>query len=118
MSDARALPMSTANARHYAWGDGCDGWHLHDGADLSVIEERVPAGATEKRHRHGKARQFFYILAGEATLEIDGVAHHLLPGQGLHVPPGAAHQLRNEHAAELRMLVISAPHSHGDREDV
>jgi mannose-6-phosphate isomerase-like protein (cupin superfamily) len=100
MTAPSPFPMSAANARHYAWGEGCDGWHLHEGEDLSVIEE------------------FFYILAGEATLEIDGQTHRLLPGQGLHVPPGAAHQLRNEHAAELRMLVISAPRSHGDRKDI
>jgi mannose-6-phosphate isomerase-like protein (cupin superfamily) len=33
------------------------------------------------------------------------------------VPPGAAHELRNAGAVELRLLVVSAPRSHGDRED-
>ncbi|MCC4591826.1 cupin domain-containing protein [Xanthomonas campestris pv. cannae] len=111
--------MSTVNiasARHYVWGGNCDGWHLLDMADLSVIEERMPPGTAEARHRHLRARQFFRVLEGEAALEMEGVVHVLHAGDGLHVPPGAAHQLRNASNADVRFLVISAPHSHGDRE--
>jgi mannose-6-phosphate isomerase-like protein (cupin superfamily) len=110
------IVLSRQNARHYEWGSGCDGWHLHEGEDLSVIEERVPPGAAETRHRHRRARQFFYVLSGEARLELEGREHRLGPGEGLHVAPGAAHQLCNQGPAELRFLVISAPPSHGDRE--
>lgn len=109
---------STTTARHYTWGQACDGWHLLEGEDLSVIEERVPPGAAEVRHRHQRSRQFFYVLAGEATLEVDGAVHRLAPGEGLHVPPGAAHQLRNETGGDLRFIVISSPRSHGDRTEV
>ena len=110
-------PTSAANGRHYVWGNGCDGWHLLEGDDLSVIEERVPPGAAESRHLHSRSRQFFYVLVGEATLEVEGESHRLRAGEGLHVPPGAAHQLRNEGNMEIRFLVISAPKSHGDREE-
>lgn len=109
---------STTTARHYSWGQACDGWHLLEGEELSVIEERVPPGAAEARHRHVRARQFFYVLAGEATLELDGAVHRLAPGEGLHVPPGAAHQLRNDAHEDLRFIVISSPRSHGDRIEV
>ena len=110
-------PTSAANGRHYVWGNGCDGWHLLDRDDLSVIEERVPPGAAESRHLHERARQFFYVLVGEATLELEGETHRLRAGEGMHVPPGAAHQLRNEGNMEIRFLVISSPKSHGDREE-
>ncbi|HET6432050.1 cupin domain-containing protein [Dyella sp.] len=110
--------VSTANAAHYVWGQQCDGWHLLAGDDLSVIEERMPPGTTEVRHRHVRSRQFFYVLSGTATLELEGVAHRLGAGQGLHVPPGAAHQMRNDSGEELRFLVVSSPRSHGDREVV
>lgn len=108
--------VSTASARHYTWGGSCDGWHLLDVPDLSVIEERMPPGSAEARHRHQRSRQFFRVLEGEAQLELDGVVHCLQAGDGLHVPPGAAHQMRNASAADVRFLVVSAPHSHGDRQ--
>ena len=107
--------IDRTTARHYSWGDGCDGWHLLEGGDLSVIEERMPPGRVEQRHRHGLARQFFYLLEGEATLELEGVAHRLVAGSGLHAPPGQAHQMRSASTAEVRFLVISSPPSHGDR---
>jgi quercetin dioxygenase-like cupin family protein len=107
--------VSKANAEHYRWGKGCDGWHLLAGDDLSVIEERMPSGAAEVRHRHAQSRQFFFALEGTLTLELEGAVHLLQSGQGLHVPPGAAHQARNDSDADTRFLVVSVPRSHGDR---
>ncbi|GFZ96147.1 cupin domain-containing protein [Dyella caseinilytica] len=107
--------VSTSNAEHYTWGQASDGWHLLAADDLSVIEERMPPGAFEQRHRHVHSRQFFYVLEGEATLELDGTSHRLHRGEGLHVAPGSAHQMRNESNGEVRFVVISAPKSHGDR---
>jgi mannose-6-phosphate isomerase-like protein (cupin superfamily) len=52
------------------------------------------------------------------VIEIDGIRHVLASGQGLHVPPGAAHQFRNESDSDVHFLVVSAPRSHGDREDL
>jgi len=107
--------VSTGNAEHYQWGQGCDGWHLLAGADLSVIEERMPPGTFEARHRHAHSRQFFYVLEGELTIELESVVHRVQPGHGLHVAPGLAHQVRNDGHSQTRMLVISSPRSHGDR---
>ncbi len=107
--------VSTNDAEHYNWGDACDGWHLLKGDDLSVIEERMPPGTAEQRHYHQRSRQFFYVLEGVATLELDGEVHTLRRGEGLHVPPGAAHQMRNDGAFDVRFMVVSAPRSHGDR---
>jgi quercetin dioxygenase-like cupin family protein len=107
--------ISTANAQHYQWGQACDGWHLLATDELSVIEERMPPGSFEQRHQHVRARQFFYVLEGEATLEMDGTAYCLRAGQGLHVPPGMAHQMRNDSHGEVRFVVVSTPKSHGDR---
>ena len=106
------------SARHYRWGAASDGWHLLDGADLSVIQERVPPGDQERRHRHARARQFFYILAGQATLEIDGREVVVSAGQGIEVPPGTPHQFFNRSATDVEMLVVSSPRSHGDRVDL
>lgn len=111
-------PVRIENAEHYRWADVCDGWHLLKLDGLSVIRERVPPGISEIRHRHSRARQFFYVLEGAAVIEVDGVRHPLMAGSGLHVPPHAAHQFRNESGSDVHFLVVSAPKSHGDRENV
>jgi mannose-6-phosphate isomerase-like protein (cupin superfamily) len=109
--------VSIKNSEHYTWGSNCDGWHLAASENLSVIRERVPGGSSETRHLHNKAEQFFYILAGVATLEVSGEIHTLHPGEGFHIPAGIAHTLSNEGEQTLEFLVISTPPSHGDRLD-
>jgi len=110
--------ISRAIADHYAWGDGCDGWHLVRSSALSVIEERMPAGAAETRHMHQHARQFFYVLEGCLTIEHDGSLATLQTGEGLEVSPGVVHEVRNRSAEVVRFLVVSQPPSHGDRQTV
>jgi mannose-6-phosphate isomerase-like protein (cupin superfamily) len=83
---------------------------------LSVIEERMPPGTSEARHRHRRARQFFYVLEGTLHIEGDGRRHLLHHGEGLEIAPGAAHQVRNDERDAVRFLVVSQPPSHGDRE--
>lgn len=111
MSDVIGL----TNAEHYEWGDGCDGWHLVQRDALSIIRERVPPGKSEHMHYHTKARQFFFVLDGEATLEIDGQHVILKKQEGIEVPPTIPHRLRNDSNLDLIFLVISVPKSHGDR---
>jgi mannose-6-phosphate isomerase-like protein (cupin superfamily) len=105
-------------AKHYRWGQNCDGWHLVQSDSLSVIQEMMPPHAAEVRHKHSQSRQFFYILSGEATFEIDGEKKFLRSEQGIEIAPGAVHQVLNTSNSELHFLVISSPPSHGDRIDV
>ena len=109
--------VDVSSGDRYQWGAASEGWHLVNRPDLSVIQEHVPAGDRERRHVHSRARQFFYILEGHAVLEVDGVRLELGAGQGLEVPPGATHQLLNESQRPVTFLVVSSPHSHGDRTD-
>lgn len=112
------MVIDHSNTEHYLWGNGCDGWRLVKAEGLSVIQERVPPGESEKRHRHTKARQFFFILKGEAVMEMEGTAYPLGAGQGIEVPPGAVHKFRNDAIEAVEFLVISSPSTRGDREDL
>lgn len=114
---AASAKISTRTAEHYTWGKGCDGWCLVKNEKLNVIEERLPPGAKETRHRHAKAQQFFYIVKGEATLEIDGRVLVLHDHEGALVPPGVAHQMQNLSKRDLAIIVTSQPPSHADREE-
>ena len=62
------MPISIENAEHYVWGEICDGWRLLQRDDMSIIQERVPAGGAEVMHFHQFARQFFYVLEGQGTM--------------------------------------------------
>jgi quercetin dioxygenase-like cupin family protein len=106
---------STENAEHYTWGAQCDGWHLLRSDSLSVIQERMPPGASEQRHYHERAQQVFYVLSGTATFEVDGEEVIVNAGQSLHIKPNKNHRILNNGDSDLHFLVISEPKSHGDR---
>jgi len=112
--------ISAKTAEHYTWGGphgtDCDGWHLVKTPDLSIIEERMPAGTREQRHLHRHARQFFRVLEGELVLEVEREEFILGPGEGLEIDPGKPHQAINRSASAVRFLVTSQPPSHGDRQ--
>ena len=117
--------VSTANAEHYTWpsvanpdaisSDQCEGWHLHRSDALSVIEERMPSGTAEQRHMHQHTTQFFYVLAGELTIELKDEEHRLAPLTGMSVPAQTPHQVFNHGSEDARFLVVSQPPSYGDR---
>src|SRR5512147_2618340 len=103
------MSISIKNAEHYVWGDVCDGWHLLKRDDMSVIQERVPAGGAEVMHFHNVARQFFYILDGEGTMVFDDHEVILNKGQGLEIAPQVKHQFTNKSNADVHFLVVSIP---------
>lgn len=107
--------VSTKNAEHYVWGEVCDGWHLLKREDMSVIQERVPAGAAEVMHYHNQVRQFFYILEGEGTMVFEEQEIILQEGEGIEIAPQVKHQFKNQSSADVHFLVISVPPARGDR---
>lgn len=109
------MVVSIDNAEHYMWGEVCDGWHLLKRDDMSLIQERVPAGGAEVMHHHTMARQFFYILEGEGTLVLEEQVIVLKKGQGLEIAPQVKHQFKNQSNADVHFLVISVPAARRDR---
>jgi mannose-6-phosphate isomerase-like protein (cupin superfamily) len=105
----------TSTAEHYTWGGVCDGWHLLKDPSLSVIQERVPPSAGETPHFHVGARQFFYVISGIATMEVEGRTVTFGPNQGLYVAPNTIHRFVNQSNADVVFLVISAPSTIDDR---
>ncbi|MEU4016454.1 cupin domain-containing protein [Microbacterium sp. NPDC028030] len=118
MSEDLRGAVSRDNAEHYVWGGVSDGWRLLDDEGLSVIEERVPAGAGEEWHVHDTADQFFYVLEGHAEMQTEAGARQLTAGEGLHVQARLAHRFFNPGSGDVRFLVISAPNTRADRRAV
>jgi len=109
------MKIDRNNAEHYLWGENCDGWHLVKNSDLSIIQERMPPNTYEVRHYHNKSRQFFFILSGTATLEVDGEVIELRALEGYEVPPRVPHQMLNKTNMNVEFIVTSQPNSRGDR---
>jgi mannose-6-phosphate isomerase-like protein (cupin superfamily) len=118
MSESRQPVVSSDTTPPYPWGTGCLGWHLVQAGGLSVIEEEMPPGTEDVRHRHLRSLQFFYVLHGSLTIECNGVSHRVASHRGMEVAPMTAHQVRNESDSDVEFLVISSPPSHDDREVV
>ena len=110
--------VDTVNSEHYKWGDKCDGWHFVKSDSLSVIKETMPPTTKEALHYHDKAQQFFYILSGIATFEINGLVYNVGQNRGICIKPGIKHRISNNSDTDLEFIVVSEPKSHGDRVNI
>lgn len=110
--------IDRCSARHYLWQQVCDGWHFVERDDLSIIAEKMPPGTSEDMHYHRSARQFFYILSGQATMRFSEHTLLLNAGDGIEIEPNEAHQMCNCSESELEFLTVSVPKAHGDRVNV
>lgn len=79
----------------------------------SLAEAHVPAGGATQRHYHRLAEEFYFILEGRGTVEIDGESRGVGPGDAILIPPGAWHTIAAFEA--LRFLCCCAPpYAHED----
>jgi len=106
---------SKANVVPREWGGRCQTWELLGRDDLAVFHERMPPGTSEVEHAHGIARQFFFVLKGELKINVRGREFVLAPHEGLEVPPGEIHVVRNESDLTAEFLAIAHPTTIGDR---
>ncbi|MFT5466880.1 MAG: mannose-6-phosphate isomerase-like protein (cupin superfamily) [Verrucomicrobiales bacterium] len=82
-------------------------------ANQSLAEATLPTGTATDRHYHKLSEEFYFLLEGSGTMEIDGDEKTVGPGDAILIPPGAWHQIT---ATEpLRFLCCCAPpYSHED----
>lgn len=79
----------------------------------SLAEATLPAGKSTDRHYHKASEEFYFILEGEAVMEIDGESSDVVPGDGILIPPGARHQITARR--DTRFLCCCAPpYDHAD----
>ena len=73
----------------------------------SLAEATIPAGGATQRHWHRDSEEFYFLLEGRGTMEIDGETREVGPGDAILIPAGAWHQIT---AVEpLRFLCCCAP---------
>jgi mannose-6-phosphate isomerase-like protein (cupin superfamily) len=100
---------------HYKWGDNCDGWVFVDVNELSVKLELMPGQTAESLHYHKKSQQFFFILKGITTFEVDGEIFLVKENEGFHIPAGKKHRIINNSDSDIEFILSSQPSTNNDR---
>lgn len=81
----------------------------------SLAEAILHAGAETQAHYHPQTEEIYYILRGRGVIRIRDEAQEVGPGDGIIIPPGAAHQIRNIGQEDLIFLCCCVPaYSHED----
>lgn len=75
----------------------------------SLAEATLEPGQATQRHYHREAEEIYFVLEGEAEMELDGDRAHVEAGQAIPIPPGARHQVVNVGTVPLRILCSCAP---------
>ena len=96
----------------------CKAWVLVDTDMLSVKQEYMPPHTAEVFHFHQIAQQFFFILKGTATIEVQGALHVVMVGNGFHVLPREIHRITNHSGESLEFFVSSQPSANYDRHNI
>jgi mannose-6-phosphate isomerase-like protein (cupin superfamily) len=110
-----ARTVSKRNVERFVWREVCEGWRLVDETSLQVIQERMPPATFELRHLHERTHQLYFILEGEATVELDDELFVLEAGDGIEIPASRPHQIRNDSPGDLEFLVVSTGRTREDR---
>lgn len=85
-------------------------------ARQSLAEARLAPGAQTEAHRHPNTEEIYYILSGEGVMRIAGEEPRTVgPGDGIAIPPGTPHQIRNTGTTDLVFLCCCVPaYTHED----
>lgn len=69
-------------------------------------------------HYHNIMEENFYIIEGEIDIVVDGVVHHLTPGQFIHIEPHEVHYCINNYDKPVKMVSTLAPYQEVDKVEV
>jgi mannose-6-phosphate isomerase-like protein (cupin superfamily) len=81
----------------------------------SLAEATLLNGQQTERHYHKVSEEFYFLLEGHGSMEIDGEICDVGPGDAILIPPGAWHQITGTSVSPLRFLCCCAPpYAHDD----
>lgn len=80
----------------------------------SLAEATLPAGAATQRHYHKLSEEFYFILEGSGTMEIDGETREVRPGDAILIPPNSRHQITASPTGLRFLCCCAPPYAHED----
>jgi quercetin dioxygenase-like cupin family protein len=79
-----------------------------EGSYLEYIAEfEIAAGSHLEPHRHN-THEFYYILKGNALMQIGAEKREISPGDLVHIPPNDVHSIRPIGDGPVRALAFAA----------
>jgi mannose-6-phosphate isomerase-like protein (cupin superfamily) len=75
----------------------------------SLAEIRHPPGTASREHRHTKAEEVYYVLAGRGQVRLDGETQLIGPGDVVVTVPGQRHKIWQRGEDDLVLLVTCVP---------
>ncbi len=103
--------------REYRFGNSGPKY-LMKGPRMNFAVVQFQAGEDFKAHYHNVMEENFFILEGEVDIVVDGVTHHLVPGDLIHIEPGEVHYVINKSNSAVKMISTLAPFQDSDKVDV
>ena len=81
----------------------------------SLAEASLPANKSTERHYHKLSEEFYYLLEGQAEMEINGIRKTMTSGDAVVIPAESWHQITASKDWPIRLLCFcSPPYSHED----
>lgn len=79
------------------------------GSEVAVLHFRVPKLTAPPLHLHSREDEWFWVLEGDLTWEVDGQRYRGGAGASAFAPRGMAHAYQNFREEEARLLVMVTP---------
>lgn len=81
----------------------------------SLAEARLSSGASTTPHYHRLTEEIYYIIEGQAKIQIGEEVRSVTVGDAIAIPPGSPHQITNTGPETLKLLCCCAPaYQHDD----
>ena len=87
---------------------------VYTGAHLQLVLMSIAPGEDIGEEVHKDGDQFFRIEAGHGIVTIDGRASEITDGDGIVIPAGARHNIKNAGEKPLKLYTIYGPPHHRD----
>jgi mannose-6-phosphate isomerase-like protein (cupin superfamily) len=75
----------------------------------SLAKIILPPGKSSPTHYHKKTEETYYILAGTASMVVNGEQFSMTPGQTCYLDPGDVHRIENNGGGDLEFLAFCTP---------
>lgn len=100
--------------REYRFGDSGPKY-LMKGPRMNFAVVQFQAGQDFQAHYHNVMEENFFVLEGEVDIVVDGVVHHLVPGDFIHIEPSETHYVLNNSGGPIKMISTLAPYQDDDK---